>query len=359
VVAYVSRHLTEIEQYVLRPADFSLGEEQEVLRDVVRTFLAKHCSTERVRAAEPVGWDAELWAEIGELGLVAMGVPHTSGGDGAGLVELALVAEELGRAAAPVPLVDVVVAARLLARLGGDEAAEALGEILDGNVVSLAVAGHDASGRSLVPSGAVTRAVIGRRDDAVVLARRAGPPAHVPNLACAPLAWWDLSDAVVLAAGAPATAAFAQAELEWRLLTAAALIGAGESAKALAADYARERSAFGVPIGSFQAVAHPLADVATAIEGGRRLVRKTAWFADHEPEALGPLVAMAFVQASEAAEEAGSTAIRTQGGFGFTLESDVQLFFRRAKGWSLLGGDRAGHLQRIADTLLGPRGEPT
>lgn len=349
---YVSSHLNEIERFVLRPADFSLSEEQGALRDVVRAFFAKRCSSERVRAAEPIGWDPALWDELADLGLVSMAVPEERGGDGAGLVELTLVAEELGRAAAPVPLIDLVVVARLLARLDGDDASALLDRCLGGGVLSLTVA--DAiGGRFLVPSGAIAGTVLGRRGNTVVASTRAAPPPHVPNLASAPLAWWDLADAVGLASGEDAVAAFVQAELEWRLLTAAALIGVGESAKTLAADYARERTAFGVSTGSFQAVAHPLADLQILLDSGRRLVRKAAWLADYEPEALGPLVTMAFIHAQEAAEEAGSTAIRTQGGFGFMLESDVQLFFRRAKGWSLVGGDRAHHLQRVADEILG------
>ena len=77
---YVSRHLTEIEQCVLRPADFSLSAEQAALCDVMRTFLSKHCPSERVRAAEPLGWDADLWDEIADLRLVAMGLPESKGG---------------------------------------------------------------------------------------------------------------------------------------------------------------------------------------------------------------------------------------------------------------------------------------
>jgi alkylation response protein AidB-like acyl-CoA dehydrogenase len=345
---YVSRHLDDIESFVLRPADYTLDEDQQVLRDVVRTFLAKQCPSDRVRASEPSGWDAALWGELAELRVVPMGVPEALGGDGAGLSELAVVAEELGRAAAPVPLVETVVAARLLSRLG---ATERLQRVLDGEVASLTVAG-DTGGRYLVPGGSVATTVLGRRGDAVVAATADVPPVHVPNLASAPLAWWHLDGAVEVAPRG--AAAFDQALLEWRLLTAAALIGAGESAKQLAADYARARTAFGVPIGTFQAVAHPLADLQIVVDSGRRLVRKAAWFADHEPEALGPLATMAFVHAAEAAEQAGLTAIQTQGGFGFMLESDVQLFYRRAKGWAQIGGDRATHLQRIADELLGP-----
>ena len=116
--------------------------------------------------------------------------------------------------------------------------------------------------------------------------------------------------------------------------------------------YAKDRHAFGASIGSFQAIAHPLVDAAIGIEGARRLVHKAAWFADHEPESLGAQASIAFVYAAEVAEQAGRVAIHTQGGFGFTLESDVQLFYRRAKGWALVMGDRRSELRRVAEQLV-------
>ena len=82
-------------------------------------------------------------------------------------------------------------------------------------------------------------------------------------------------------------AAFPVAADEWRILTAAALVGLGDAALRLGVQYAKDRHAFGAPIGSFQAIAHPLVDAATGIEGARRLVHRAAWFADHEPEAIG------------------------------------------------------------------------
>jgi alkylation response protein AidB-like acyl-CoA dehydrogenase len=108
-----------------------------------------------------------------------------------------------------------------------------------------------------------------------------------------------------------------------------------------------------VPIGTFQAIAHPLVDATIGIDSARRLTWKACWFADHEPTNLAALPEMAFLHASEAAEAAGLTALHTQGGFGFTVESDVQLFYRRAKGWSLHGGgDRRRLLQAIGETWL-------
>ncbi|WP_261566527.1 acyl-CoA dehydrogenase family protein [Frankia gtarii] len=345
--------MTEIEEFILRRSDFSLSEEQTALRDAFESFFQRNCVSERVRKAEPLGWDAELWAEMAELRPVAMGVPQSRGGDDAGLAELALVTEQAGRRAAPVPLVETMVAARLLASVETDAAADALDRVLAGEVASVVVGPASPAGR-LVPAGAVATTVLGLRGDSLVMSTRQEPPPPVRNLACAPLAWWHLADGVVLASGDQARSTFARAQREWRVLTAAALVGVGASALDLAVQYAKDRRAFGVPIGSFQSIAHPLADVLTGIECARRLTYKAAWFADHEPGNLGPLATMAFVQAAEAAEQSGSVAIHTQGGFGFTLESDVQLYFRRAKGWALIAGDRRQELQGIADELFGP-----
>jgi alkylation response protein AidB-like acyl-CoA dehydrogenase len=287
-----------------------------------------------------------------------MGVPVEQGGDGAGLVELALVAEEFGRRAAPLPLVEAMVAARLLSAVDPQEdvATAARERLLEGGVVTVAVGSDaDRTGRRLVPSGAVADTVLGLLGERLVIASTDVPPRHVPNLASAPLAWWDLAGGATLATGHPALQLFAQAEREWRVLTAAALVGVGQTALDLAADYAKERVAFGVPIGSFQSVAHPLADVLIGIESARRLTHKAAWFLDHEADQVGPLASMAFVHAAEAAEQAGSVGVHTQGGFGFTLESDEQLFYRRAKGWGLIGGDRRTELQRIAHVVIGSR----
>jgi alkylation response protein AidB-like acyl-CoA dehydrogenase len=348
----------ETEQFVLRRSNYSLSDEQHALLDAFRLFFEKHCSSERVREAEPVGWDETLWAQIADLRPVAMGVPVEHGGDGAGLVELAIVAEEFGRRAAPIPLVEAMVAARLLAALDTDDetAKAALERLLEGAVVSIAVgaAARDPA-RALVPGGAVADTVLGLHGERLVIASAEEPPPHVPNLASAPLAWWDLAGGATLATGEPAVQLFAQAEREWRVLTAATLVGAGQTALDLAAEFAKERFAFGVAIGSFQSVAHPLADVLIGIESARRLTHKAAWFLDHEADHVGPLAAMAFVHAAEAAERAGTVGVHTQGGFGFTLESDEQLFYRRAKGWALIGGDRRAELQQIAEGVIASR----
>jgi alkylation response protein AidB-like acyl-CoA dehydrogenase len=343
--------LAEIDDFVLRRNDFSLGEEQEALQSAFRTFFEKRSTSDRIRAAEPAGWDPALWDELIGLRPVPMGVPESGGGDGGGLVELALVCEEAGRRAAPVPLVESAVAARLLARVDHEAANSALKEVLDGAVGTIVIPAATRGTRALVPAGAAAQFVLALVNETLVLLDIAARSPMEPNLACAPLAWLDLTGGVELLKGETALSLFQGAAREWRMLTAATLVGVGQACLELGVEYAKDRMAFGVPIGSFQAIAHPLADAASGIAGARRLTWKACWFADNEPESTGALPSMAFVHAAESAEQAGAVTIHVQGGFGFTLESDAQVFYRRAKGWALIAGDRRREMQTIADAL--------
>lgn len=203
--------------------------------------------------------------------------------------------------------------------------------------------------RALVPAGAVAQSVILRDGEKVVVVTGA-PLESAVNLACAPWGWWDLRGGMPIGDAA----AFSDAERDWRLLTAAALVGLGQAAVGIGVQYANERSAFGTTIGAFQAIAHPLVDAAAAVEGARRLTWRAAWFADNEPESIGALAISALLSAATAAEKAAATAIHTQGGFGLTLESDAQLFYRRAKGWAAPAGDRRALLTEAADRVLHP-----
>ncbi len=140
------------------------------------------------------------------------------------------------------------------------------------------------------------------------------------------------------------------------MLISAALIGLAKGALDISVQYANDRIAFGVPIGTFQALSHPLADVAGSVATGRRLVWKAAWYLDHEPDRAAANVSIAYLYACESANKSPSVGIHTQGGFGFTLESDMQLYFRRAKGWVLVAGDPDAELLAIADAMYGPAG---
>jgi alkylation response protein AidB-like acyl-CoA dehydrogenase len=350
---------TDAPDMVLRRADFALSPEQEALRDAFRTALERTCPIERVEAAdsaEPPGYDETVWRQLLDMRAVAMGVPEDAGGDGAGLCELVLVAEQQGLVLAPVPLIEAVVATRLLARCGGPT--DWLAGAMEGNrLVTVALHAWHGGEPQLVPAGAIADGVLGLvGDDLVMLARDHAPPAR-SNHGSAPLGLWepgeDATDRWTLASGAGARRLFEQAVREWKLLTAAAMVGLAGAALRRGVEFATNRVAFGVPIASFQAVSHPLVDVAMAVTGVRRLVWKAAWYADNEPEEGRELIPMAYLTAVEAGMKAPTVGVHVQGGLGFTVESDMHLFFRRAKGWTLLTGDPARDLDAIAGIRYG------
>ncbi len=340
--------------------DLALTAEQEALVASFADLLSERSSTAQVRAAEPLGFDEALWRVLLEVGVIEMAVPEQRGGWGAGLVDLALVAERTGAALASAPTSEAQCAARLLAGLPSVAAASELEAVLAGErLVTLAVRPSRAGNATLVPGGAVADAAIVSSDDALLLvALNDANRQTVANLASAPLADLDLGvarargDAVELARGADAGAAFDAALDEWLTLTAAALIGSATVAHRMTCDYARERHTWDKPIGTYQAVAHPLADAVTALDGARLLARKAAWAlsggrergADRGRE----LAAMAFAFAAETAREVTYDAVHFHGGYGFTLEHDAQLHYRRARGWARVWGEPRQALLRVA-----------
>ncbi len=344
---------------VLRKADYSLSEEQEALRDVFASFFDTQCPMTRVRAAEPHGFDADLWRRLVDMRVVAMGLPESVGGDGAGLVELMLVAEQLGRRLAPVPMIEAAVAARALAAVAPSVGDGPLTDAIDGSRL-LTLALHTGSGPQLVPAAAVADGVVGLVDDALVLTASDEPRHQPANQGRAPIAWWDLgaTGSVVLTTGTAATSVYEQARREWKLLIAAALVGMAGAVLDIGVDHARSRVAFGAPIGTYQAVSHALADVAIGVDTARRLVGKAAWFADHEPQSERHLVPMAFLYAEETAMQAATVGVHVLGGVGFTVESDAQLYFRRVKGWAVPAGDPSAELAQAADEMFGRSGAP-
>jgi alkylation response protein AidB-like acyl-CoA dehydrogenase len=344
-----------VDRFELRRQDLSLDADQQAVRQGFGEFFAKEVPSSVVRAAEPLGFDADLWLRVVDMGVAAMGLPESAGGDGATLVDLALVAEEHGRVVAPVPLVAHVVATRLLARAGAAAdvvAAAAAGERL----VTLALQPVVGAARQLVPDAAIARDVLAwSAEGGLSLHTAKHPAAHVPNQGSTPLAWWDPQAAgqgVRLASGPEAERLFRTAVAEWKLLTAAALVGIADTALHLGVEFAKTRRTLGVPIGSLQGVAFPLADVMTELSGARHLVWKAAWYAEHEPLARPDLPLAAFVQAAHAVTESAWVSAHVQGGLGFTTEADISLYFLRAKGWSVLGGSPGRDCQQIAAALV-------
>lgn len=321
--------------------DLDLTDDQVVLRDTVADLFDKEASVAVVRAAEPLGFDPALWQQVGAMGLAAIAVPEAAGGGGAGMVELALVAELLGRTLAPVPLVEAAVTTGLLAELGGGDLQPLVAQVVAGELLATLALHPAGDVARLVPAGAVADVVVARRGDELVVVRRDEPAAEAPpNLGSAPLATCPVpADAPVLGRGPLAVDAHRRARARWRALTACALAGLGRRALEIGVAYACDRHAFGVPVGSFQAVQHHLADDATALQGAELLARKAAWAQDAEHPAAAELATMGLLFAAEAAFRAASDSLHVHGGYGFTLEYDVQLYFRRAKAWALADGD--------------------
>lgn len=345
--------------------DLGFTDEQEALRDTLRAFFDKESPTTVVRASEPLGFDAALWRKTADMGLAAIAVPEEYGGGGGGFVELAVAAEALGRYLAPVPLIEASVANLLLTSLPVAADHEPLVSRCVAGDLLATFAPHPAVDgvARLVPAGAVADAVIVLDGDDLVLVRPSdrgpgNPAAAAPNLGTQPLADCriDSGSSTVLARGPEAVAAHERALRRWELLTGAALVGLGERALEIGVEYVLQRRAFGVLIGSFQAIQHRLADVVTALDGARLLAYEAAWAQDEDLPEAGTLATMARLFAAESAFRTASESLHFHGGYGYTLEYDIQLYFRRAKSWALAGGDPRAAYARLAQRLYATDG---
>jgi hypothetical protein len=252
--------------------------------------------------------------------------------------------------------VDSLVAARLLSQFESARAADWYGQILTGEkIAAVALRPVERGGLRLVPAGAVADLIVALDGDQLLVAPLAGdaPRRSPDNLGAQPLAECQLdAGALALASGENARAAYETAIGEWKLLTAAALVGLSEQAHAIALDYIKIRKAFGITIGSFQTVAHRIADDGVLIDGAYLLCLEAAWTTDEGLSDTARLSSMAFINAAETAGKVAGDALHVHGGIGFTMECDIQLYFRRAKAWALVYGDPRQELQRLAGLVI-------
>jgi len=345
-----------------------LTEEQEDLRATVRRLLTEHAPMSRVRevAVDKGEYDKELWARLAELGVTGLTVDEKHGGAGAGHVELAVVAEELGRALAPVPFVAVTLAATalsaaegaddLLARIAGGEAVATVA----GAGVSDGAPTATQSGGGWTLEGTANLVLDGQHADHVIVltgGRTFAVDATASGLTRTALDSADptRSFARLDFAGTPATVLNGDASGAVR--RAAALTMAAEQAGGTAhcvettVEYAKIRMQFGRPIGSFQAVKHALADMYSESEQAVAALRFAAWAADEDPDEADNAASLAKIACSEAYAHVAAQTIQLHGGIGFTWEHDAHLYFKRARADNALFGDPARHRELLAQRL--------
>ena len=335
------------------------SEDQQAVAEAFGELFARESTAEAVRAAAAgCGFDRALWDKLALAGAPGMAAPATDGGGGASLVDLAAVVYEWGRRIAPVPLVEHAVVARLLCTGAGRSAPLDLRKaVVSGELIAtLALRPLAAGGTArLVPAGAVADVVAGIRDGALVLGRGEPPGQARPNTADLPLADRDMSDAEILVMGEAAGGAFDVALTEWKALMAVAYAGLASEVLAMGVAYVKQRHQFGVPVGSFQAVQHGLADAATGAEGARLLAFRAACAVGAGQAGGSRLASMALLFSAEAARFASDRTLQYHGGYGYSAEYDVQLYYRRAAAWLLQLGEPAAEIARLSNDEFGPK----
>ncbi|MER5757105.1 acyl-CoA dehydrogenase family protein [Streptomyces sp. NPDC002088] len=308
---------------------FLLDDEQREFARSLDGMLAAAGTPAVVRAwaAGDHGPGRVMWARLAEAGVFGLAVPEEHGGLGLLPVELSVAFTELGRYAMPGPLVETVATAALLDRLGDEAAAAAwLPGIASGKTAaSLCLLSPDSP---FALDADAADAVLVVDGDTVRLAETAGPvqPSADPARRLArPLG------GTVLAKGPEVATAAAHAADVAALVTAAQALGLGRTLLARTVEYVKQRTQFGVAIGSFQAMKHRLADVSIALEFAQPLVHAAALaLASSNPD-TGRQIAAAKVSAGEAAYASARTALQLHGALGYTEELDLSLWIRKAR----------------------------
>lgn len=317
----------------LRPTDDELA-----IDEVFEAFFTAEVSPAGIRASEGLGHDPDLWRRLAETGAPGMAVPETAGGAGASLAVAALALRHLGRSLAPIPLVEHVAATRAIAHTDPDH--DVLPGVVAGDQIATLALGGD-----LVPAGAVADIIVRPSVDGLAIERAAPPMAAEPNAAGLPLAYRT-------SPGEPLGQDTGRPLAEWQALMATALCGLGARALEIGVDYVKERQQFGVAVGTFQAIQHGLADASARIEGATFLASRAIWALDTDQPDAHTKATMAFLFSAEASQQASAAALQYHGGYGYAEEYDIQLYYRRARGWALQAGDPTVLYRRLADDLL-------
>ena len=363
---------------------FDLTDEQQAIKSTAHDFLAARYKSERIRelAKSESGFEQSDWEEMAELGWPGLALPEEWGGQGLGIVDLAVLFEEMGYALAPSPLLSTTLVGLALTHCGSDDQRERYlrplaagkkrgapalwdagspgnpgaftmeakaggdGVVLDGEKVLapdaaaadfFVVATSDGK-RHLVDSGAdgvtvtaepsidLTRRLYSVRFEGVEVAAADTMPAEGPD-------YYPVFFRLCVALAAEST-------------------GIAQRAMEMAVSYAKDRQQFGRPIGAYQAVSHRCAQMLLETENARSAVYGAAWAADAEPESLPLAASMAKAYASDAGWRVPDASIQVHGGIGFTWEHDLHFFLKRGKANAAMFGTAGWHRNRVADLIL-------
>ena len=370
-----------------QPNNFGFGEEAALLKESARKFFAESLPTDALHAlvaSDPNPermtqslWKRDAWQQMVDLGWTMLAVPESAGGIGMPVVAVAGLAEELGRAAFPCPLLPTLNATYVLAASGA-QADAPLAEIVEGLSATLAVTNaqgswdtrstdvHYADGKLngtafyVQDARKVDRLLVSAHSDAGVSLYWVA--ADAPGVAIEPDAIVDLTrdqahvnfvDVVATAVVDDGVAALDAAMPAIWTLAAADMVGAGEWQLQTSVEYVSARKQFDHALGFFQAVKHPLVNVMIKVDEAKSLVYNAACALDSEPEKARKYAHMAKASASDMANFASGRSVQSHGGIGFTWECFVHLYFKRQKHSQVLWGDGAWHRALLADTLLG------
>ena len=369
-------------------------EEEQMLKNVAREFLEAEVSTAFVREMEldGLGYPPALWKQMADLGWLGMSLPEQYGGQGLPLVYLGLIIEEIGRVMAPVPLHSTMVAALTVDSDGTDQQKQdILPAVADGKMV-LTWAVHERDAR-LIPEAMnleakadgdgwilngtkmfVDNFVVAQR---CLVACRTSPASDAnqgislflvdPNgtgvnqTALVTLAKDKQSRVDFKDHRIESSALVGEIDQGWPIIEAmldrgtallcCQMVGAARKDSEMAIEYAKNRVAFGRPIGSFQSVQHMLADMLLHVDGGEMLTFEALWKLDQGlPASVEVSQAKAFC--NEKCESVVRTSQVIHGGIGFMMEFDLHLWFRRVTAWTMRMGTTYDHRAKIASALL-------
>jgi alkylation response protein AidB-like acyl-CoA dehydrogenase len=374
--------------------DFDFTQEQVMLRNLTREFLSRESTPRAVRAAmeDPRGFSDATWRQMAEMGLPGVAIDAGYGGQGLGMVELALVLDEMGRAAYPGPYFATALLAASAITASGQEnqMARYLPDIAHGRtratlaLIDQALAWTPAGvtmraerrGDSFALSGEKRLVPFAEAADLLLVVARTGDgddgttvfavPRDARGLSTSPNVEMDRTNQTSTVAfdnvSVGADAVIGQVDRGWAAVgptlqraavgAAAEMLGAARRCMDMSVEYAKVRQQFGQPIGMFQAIKHMCAEMLLEVENAHAAVYYAAWALDAgSPDAaLAASAAKAYV--GEAARKVCGSAVQVHGGIGFTWEYDLHLYFKRAKHFEPLYGDADFHREQALRSML-------